>query len=130
MFQLPKKIYYYNNAAKGTMKNNETPDLYNAIYDIVRLVPAGRVTSYGAVAAAIGVKSGARMVGYAMNACHRLQPPVPAHRVVNSKGLLTGRFHFSPPEAMQQLLEDEGVTVANHQVTNWKMVFWDPAKEL
>jgi methylated-DNA-protein-cysteine methyltransferase-like protein len=109
--------------------DNKT-DLYSAIYDIVRLIPPGRATSYGAIAAAIGVKSGARMVGYAMNNCHTLQPPVPAHRVVNSKGLLTGRFHFSPPEAMQQLLEQEGIKVTDHQIANWNSIFWDPVIEL
>lgn len=111
----------------------EKPDsdsIYNAIYDVVRCVPKGRVTSYGAVAAAIGVASGARVVGYAMNNCHGLTPKVPAHRVVNRNGLLTGKHHFSPPEKMQQLLEREGIVIVDDAVVNFKTIFWDPAVEL
>ncbi|HYK55018.1 MAG TPA: MGMT family protein, partial [Flavisolibacter sp.] len=76
---------------------------------MVRQIPKGRVTSYGAIAAALGTRSSARMVGWAMNGSHRVRPKVPAHRVVNRQGLLTGKIHFSPPERMQQLLEKEGV---------------------
>jgi methylated-DNA-protein-cysteine methyltransferase-like protein len=104
--------------------------IYDAIYDVVRCVPKGRVTSYGAVAAAIGAKSGARVVGYAMNNCTHLKPKVPAHRVVNRNGLLTGKHHFSPPEKMQQLLEKEGVKVIDDKVANFDTLFWDPLKEL
>lgn len=104
--------------------------LYDAIYEVVRLIPKGRVTSYGAVAAAIGAKSGARVVGYAMNTCTHVKPKVPGHRVVNSKGLLTGKHHFNPPEKMQQLLEKEGVKVKNDQVLDFDKKFWDPLKEL
>lgn len=105
-------------------------DLYESIYDIVRQVPRGRVTTYGLVAAAIGMKSGARMVGYAMNHCHGLKPPVPAHRVVNSKGLLTGKAHFGPGDEMAQLLRGEGVAVQENQVHDFNKLVWDPAKEL
>ena len=105
-------------------------DIYEAIYDIVRCIPKGRVTSYGAVAAAIGVKSGARMVGYAMHHAPGVKPKIPAHRVVNSIGLLSGRHHFSPPERMAQLLEKEGVKVENDQVVDFKKKFWDPLTEL
>jgi methylated-DNA-protein-cysteine methyltransferase related protein len=104
--------------------------IYDAIYDVVRCVPKGRVTSYGAVAAAIGARSGARMVGYAMNHCLGLKPKVPAHRVVNSKGLLTGKHHFSPPEQMQRLLEKEGIKVKDDKVVDFNTLFWDPMKEL
>ncbi len=103
--------------------------IYDAIYAVVREIPKGRVSSYGAVAAAIGAKSGARVVGYAMNLCHGVKPKVPAHRVVNSKGLLTGKFHFSPPEKMQELLEKEGVTVVDDKVQDFANRFWDPMKE-
>lgn len=104
--------------------------IYDAIYDVVRCVPEGRVTSYGAVAAAIGAASGAGVVGYAMNMCHGVSPKVPAHRVVNRNGLLTGKFHFSPPEQMQQLLESEGVKVENDKVVDFAKLFWDPMVEL
>ncbi|RYE21772.1 MAG: MGMT family protein [Sphingobacteriales bacterium] len=110
------------------MENKE--DIYAAIFDIVRLVPKGRVTSYGAIAAAIGMRSGARVVGYAMKHSVGLKPKMPAHRVVNSSGLLTGKHHFSPSEKMQQLLEKEGVKVVDDKVQNFKEKFWDPAKEL
>ena len=105
-------------------------DLYEAIYSIVRLIPQGRVSTYGAIAQAIGMRSGARMVGYALNSCHILQPPIPAHRVVNSAGLLTGRHHFNPPELMQQLLEQEGITVEDNQVKNFASLLWNPSKEI
>ena len=110
------------------IKNKES--IYVAIYDVVRAVPKGRVTSYGAVAAAIGAASGARVVGYAMNASFGIKPKVPAHRVVNRNGLLTGKHHFSPPEKMQELLEKEGIKVIDDKVLNFDALFWDPAKEL
>jgi len=104
--------------------------IYDVIFDVVRLVPKGRVTTYGAVAAAIGAASGARMVGYAMNNCDGAKPKVPAHRVVNRVGLLTGKHHFSPPEKMQQLLEKEGIKVKDDKVVDFDKHFWDPMKEL
>ncbi len=104
--------------------------IYDALYDIVRCVPRGRVTSYGAVAAAIGTPSGARLVGYAMNKCHGVMPKVPAHRVVNRNGLLTGKHHFNPPEKMQHLLEKEGIKVTDDQVADFEKIFWDPMIEL
>lgn len=113
---------------KEPQKDRES--IYDAIFDVVRLIPKGRVSSYGAVAAAIGAASGARMVGYAMNHCMGAKPKVPAHRVVNSKGLLTGKHHFSPPEKMQRLLEKEGIKVAGDKVQDFDKVFWDPMKEL
>lgn len=112
---------------------SKTPDkenIYDIIYDVVRSVPKGRVTSYGAVAAAIGAKSGARLVGYAMNHCEGVKPKVPAHRVVNRNGMLTGKHHFSPPEKMEQLLKKEGIDVKDDKVVNFSKLFWDPVKEL
>lgn len=103
---------------------------YEQVYEIVRLIPKGRVTSYGAIAKSIGAGKSSRLVGYAMNNAHELHPPVPAHRVVNHKGLLTGKFHFATPELMQELLENEGVIVESDKVQNFKTVFWDPAAEL
>jgi methylated-DNA-protein-cysteine methyltransferase-like protein len=103
---------------------------YEQVYEIVRLIPKGRVTSYVAIARSIGAAKSSRMVGYAMNSAHDMVPAVPAHRVVNARGLLTGRFNFSPPELMQQLLENEGVEIEDDQVKNFKTLFWDPAVEL
>jgi len=105
-------------------------DFFEQVYQVVRLVPRGRVTSYGAIAAYLGSKGSSRMVGYAMNGAHTVHPPVPAHRVVNRQGLLTGKFHFERPSRMQELLEAEGVRVCNDQVTDFKSLFWDPTLEL
>jgi len=103
---------------------------YDQVFELVRLVPKGRVTSYGAVAKALGAGGSARMVGYAMANAGMAHPKVPAHRVVNSSGLLTGRFHFSPPERMQELLEKEGIVVKDNKVKDFKALFWDPLREL
>ncbi len=100
---------------------------FEEIYEIVKLIPKGRVSSYGAIAKFVG--TGARMVGWAMNAAHtRLD--VPAHRVVNRNGLLTGKFHFETPTAMQEALEKEGIEVKKDQVQNFKINNWDPSIEL
>lgn len=96
----------------------------------MRLIPRGRVTSYGAIAAYLGAKGSARMVGYAMNAAHSQKPKVPAHRVVNRNGLLSGKHHFPTPFTMQELLEKEKVKVENGQVVDFKKKFWDPSVEL
>lgn len=103
---------------------------FENVYQVVRLIPKGRVSSYGAIAAAIGAKKAARMVGYAMNNSHVVEPIVPAHRVVNRKGLLTGRHHFSPPELMEELLTTEGIVIKDNQIQNFKDVFWDPMEEI
>jgi len=96
------------------------------IYHLVRKIPKGKVTSYGALAEAIGTRTTARMVGWAMNACHRVKPPVPAHRVVNQNGLLSGRLHFPTPTLMQELLEAEGIKVEDHTVVDFENHFWHP----
>ena len=103
---------------------------FEQVYDVVRQVPKGRVTSYGAIAAALGAKGSARMVGWAMNNAHGLSPKVPAHRVVNRSGLLTGKMHFGEPDRMQQLLEQEGIQVKDNQVQDFDKLFWDPLVEL
>ncbi|HNR20112.1 MAG TPA: MGMT family protein [Bacteroidia bacterium] len=103
---------------------------FEKVYQVVRLIPKGRVTSYGAIAAYLGSKGSARMVGWAMNAAHNVKPAVPAHRVVNSTGLLTGKLHFGSPTEMQRRLEKEKIKVENDQVKNFKNIFWDPTKEL
>jgi len=104
-------------------------NFYDNVYDVARQIPAGRVTSYGAIASYLGTKGSSRMVGYAMMAAGSAQPPVPAHRVVNRQGLLTGKFHFGG-DTMQRLLEAEGVKVKDDQVQDFKNIFWDPAIEL
>ena len=109
--------------------NYEKPNYFDLVYQVVREIPKGRVTSYGAIAHYLGLKSGARMVGYAMNAAHSM-PDVPAQRVVNRLGLLTGKHHFGTPTRMQELLEADGVVVENDQVKDFAKVFWDPEKEL
>ena len=103
---------------------------FAAVYDVVRKIPKGRVTTYGAIGAALGAKSSARMVGWAMNNAHGIKPKIPAHRVINRQGLLTGKMHFADPDQMQQLLEKEGIQVKNNQVQDFEIKFWDPAKEL
>lgn len=100
---------------------------YDEIYEVVRLIPKGRVTSYGAIAACLGMKSGARLVGWAMNVSHGRG--IPAHRVVNRNGLLTGKAHFGGDQ-MQQLLEAEGIQIVDDQIINFEQHFWDPAIEL
>ncbi|MDA0313803.1 MAG: MGMT family protein [Bacteroidetes bacterium] len=109
--------------------NSEKGNYFEWVYQVVREIPAGRVTSYGAIAHYLGLKSGARMVGYAMNAAHS-SPDVPAHRVVNRQGLLTGKHHFANSTRMEELLLDEGVRVENDQVLDFPTRFWDPEKEL
>lgn len=106
----------------------ETLNFYDRVYDVARLIPYGRVTSYGAIANYLGAKRSARMVGYAMNGSHGKD--VPAHRVVNRKGLLTGKHHFDGTNLMQQLLESEGIEVIENQIQNLDTIFWDPAKAL
>ncbi|MCI5055932.1 MAG: MGMT family protein [Flavobacteriales bacterium] len=103
---------------------------YDAVYDIVRLIPKGRVTSYGAIAKSIGMAKSSRMVGKAMNGAVSLPDPIPAHRVVNSSGLLTGKHAFASPTAMEELLKKDGVEVKNDRVVNFKKVFWDPLEHI
>jgi methylated-DNA-protein-cysteine methyltransferase-like protein len=103
---------------------------YDQVFELVRLIPKGRVTSYGAIAKSLGSGGSARMVGYAMSNAVLSHPPVPAHRVVNSTGLLTGKFHFSPPELMEELLQAEGIVVVDNKIKDFKVVFWDPMLEL
>ncbi len=109
-------------------KTDET--FFELVFDVARQIPRGRVTSYGAIAACLGAKKSARMVGWAMNAVDKVKPKVPAHRVVNRNGMLSGKHHFKPPSRMQQLLEKEGIKVKNDTVVDFKKRFWDPAKEL
>lgn len=108
-------------------KKKEEANFFADVYEVVKLIPKGRVTSYGAIAHYLGVRSGARMVGWAMHGCPR---GVPAHRVVNSVGLLTGKHHFKPPEAMERRLCKEGVKVVNDKIQGFSEIFWNPSTEL
>lgn len=110
--------------------NEKNKDFFESVYQVVRLIPRGRVTSYGAIANYLGAKSGARMVGWAMNAAHHQKEYVPAHRVVNRLGVLSGRHHFPEEQSMQVQLEAEGIKVDNDQILDFKALFWDPSKEL
>ncbi|WP_452597726.1 MGMT family protein [Pontimicrobium sp. MEBiC01747] len=106
----------------------ETLNFFDKVYEVARLIPYGRVTSYGAIGNYLGAPRSARMVGYAMNGSSGKD--VPAHRVVNRKGLLTGKHHFEGTNLMQQLLESEGVKVVDNQIQDLESIYWDPAKEL
>jgi len=105
-------------------------DFFDMVFQVVRLIPKGRVTSYGAIAAYLGAKSSSRLVGYAMNNAHAVKPKVPAHRVVNRNGVLTGKHHFGTPTRMQELLEKEKIKIKNDQVVDFEKKFWDPMTEL
>ncbi|KGK29207.1 MULTISPECIES: MGMT family protein [Cellulophaga] len=107
----------------------ESKNFFHKVHQVAKLIPYGRVTSYGAIAKYLGAARSARMVGWAMNASHNLED-VPAHRVVNKQGLLTGKHHFDGTNLMQQLLESEGVEVVENQIQNLDTLFWDPFLEL
>lgn len=112
------------------MKKISTKDIFSIIYEVARQVPKGRVTSYGAIARYIGSGKSARIVGWAMNGAGSQKKYVPAHRVLNRNGQLTGKHHFGHPKLMQKLLEKEGIKVKNDKVVNFEKSFWDPAVEL
>lgn len=103
---------------------------FELVYEVARQIPKGRVTSYGAIAECLGTKLSARMVGWAMNGAHRIKPKVPAHRVVNRNGMLTGKFHFGSPDSMEKLLKKEGIKVKDDKVINFEKLFWNPVDEL
>lgn len=115
--------------AMGKKKEKNINNFFSDVHEVARLIPKGRATSYGAIAAYLGMKMSARMVGWAMNAAHG-DNSIPAHRVVNRNGHLTGKHHFGTPKKMQQLLEKEGIKVKNDQIVDFQVLFWDPAKEL
>lgn len=105
-------------------------NFFELVFEVARQIPRGRVTSYGAIATCLGTRSSARMVGWAMNGAGRVKPKVPAHRVVNRLGILSGKHHFYPPGMMEKLLRKEGIKVKNDQVVDFKKLFWDPVREL
>ncbi len=112
-----------------TSLNDKHKDFFETVFEVVKLIPKGRVTSYGAIAKYLGSARSSRMVGWAMNASHRI-PGIPAHRVVNRNGLLTGKMHFADPDEMRRKLEAEGVKISEDRVDDFGSLFWDPIKEL
>ncbi len=108
----------------------DQPGFFEDVWEVVRLIPKGRVSSYGAIATYLGTKLSARMVGWAMNGAHRVKPKVPAHRVVNRNGMLSGKIHFDTPTAMQELLEKEKIKVKNDMIIDFEKHFWNPMEEL
>lgn len=115
-------------AVKPSGKKDE--NFFELVYDVARQIPRGRVTSYGAIARCLGTKMSARMVGWAMNGAGKVKPKVPAHRVVNRNGMLSGKHHFATPDQMEMLLKKEGVRVKNDIIIDFEKLFWDPVKEL
>jgi methylated-DNA-protein-cysteine methyltransferase-like protein len=113
---------------KPSGKKDES--FFELVYEVARQIPKGRVTSYGAIAACLGTKLSARMVGWAMNGAGKVKPKVPAHRVVNRIGVLSGKHHFSPPGSMERSLRKEGIKVKNDKIIDFEKYFWDPVKEL
>ncbi len=128
---MKNKITIKNNAEKETPKSTvKEYSFFADVYDVVRQIPKGRVTSYGAIATYLGTKLSARMVGWAMNAAQVAKPKIPAHRVVNRNGMLTGRFHFATPTLMEELLKKEKVVVVGDKIMDFKNHFWDPSAAL
>jgi methylated-DNA-protein-cysteine methyltransferase-like protein len=141
---MKKKVAKKIHAAKappplGVRKRSEERELssgrgpysfFTDVFEVARQIPKGRVTSYGAIAAYLGTKLSARMVGWAMNAAHTAKPKVPAQRVVNRNGMLTGKYHFATPTTMEALLKKDGVAVKNDTVVDFKELFWDPSVAL
>jgi methylated-DNA-protein-cysteine methyltransferase-like protein len=109
---------------------NSDNDFFSRVYEVVRLIPKGRVTSYGAIARFLGSGRSARMVGWAMNASHQQKPPIPAHRVVNRNGQLSGKMHFGDPNKMEQLLRKEKIIVDKDTIVDFNQHFWDPVMEI
>lgn len=112
------------------MPQTDTISFFESVFEVVKLIPEGRATSYGAIAKYLGTAKSSRMVGWAMNQSHYLIDKIPAHRVVNRNGMLTGKAHFENPDEMKILLENEGLTIKNDTILNFDKVFWDPSIEL
>jgi methylated-DNA-protein-cysteine methyltransferase-like protein len=123
-----KKTITRLRAVKPSGKKDE--NFFELVYEVARQIPRGRATSYGAIARCLGTKMSARMVGWAMNGAGNVKPKVPAHRVVNRNGMLSGKHHFATPDQMEMLLKKEGVRVKNDIIIDFEKLFWDPAKEL
>ncbi len=125
---IKKKTITRLKSVKPSGKKDE--NFFELVYDVARQIPKGRVTSYGAIARCLGTKMSARMVGWAMNGAGKVKPKIPAHRVVNRNGMLSGKHHFATPDQMEMFLKKEGVRVKNDIIIDFEKLFWDPAKEL
>jgi len=123
-----KRSAYKLKQVKPSGKKEES--FFELVYEVARQIPKGRVTSYGAIANCLGTKLSARMVGWAMNGAGKVKPRVPAHRVVNRNGMLSGKHHFGEPDVMERLLKKEGIKVKNDTIVDFEKLFWDPAQEL
>ena len=119
-----------NKARESPRSTTKQYTFFEDVYAVVRQIPKGRVTSYGAIANYLGTKLSARMVGWAMNAAHGASPKIPAHRVVNRNGILSGKAHFATPRLMEELLRKEKIKVENDTIVDFKKLYWDPVKEL
>jgi methylated-DNA-protein-cysteine methyltransferase-like protein len=126
LFCSQKKVLHFNNIRAMTNEDS----FFDKVYEVVKLIPKGRVTSYGAIAKFLGAARSSRMVGWAMNNSHFLSESIPAHRVVNRNGLLSGKAHFGTPSEMQRRLELEGMEIKDNCILHFDKVFWDPNKEL
>jgi methylated-DNA-protein-cysteine methyltransferase-like protein len=118
-----------NSKFKTTQISNKNNDFFKNVFDVVKEIPFGRVTSYGAIASYLGSKQASRMVGWALNSSHKFEN-IPAHRVVNRNGLLTGKSHFSDPNEMENKLKSEGIVISKNQVVDFNILFWNPSIEL
>jgi methylated-DNA-protein-cysteine methyltransferase related protein len=128
---LPNEIYMAKKTTKTEQpRSTSKTSFFEDVYEVVKQIPKGRVTSYGAIAQCLGTKLSARMVGWAMNGAHQQKEKVPAHRVVNRNGMLSGKAHFKTPDAMQKALEKEGIKVKDDTIVDFEKHFWDPMKEL
>jgi len=114
----------------ASSKKTMNDDFFSRVYEVTKVIPYGRITSYGAIARYLGSGRSARMVGWALNVSHNDREFIPAHRVVNRKGLLTGKHHFGNSTTMAQLLENEGIIIENDKIMNFEVKFWDPSKEI
>jgi methylated-DNA-protein-cysteine methyltransferase-like protein len=125
---IKKKTITQLKSVKPSGKKDD--NFFELVYEVARQIPKGRVTSYGAIARCLGTKMSARMVGWAMNGVGKVKRKVPAHRVVNRNGMLSGKHHFETPDQMEMLLKKEGIKVENDTIVDFEKLFWDPAKEL
>jgi methylated-DNA-protein-cysteine methyltransferase related protein len=123
-----KKSFGKLKSVKPSGKKDE--NFFELVYEVARQIPKGRVTSYGAIAACLGTKLSARMVGWAMNGAGKIKPKIPAHRVVNRNGMLSGKHHFIPAGSMEKMLKKEGIKIKDDTVIDFEKLFWDPVKEL
>lgn len=125
-----KKAVKKEKLATVNPSGKKEANFFELVFEVARQIPRGRATSYGAIAKCLGTGLSARMVGWAMNGAHTAKPKIPAHRVVNRNGMLSGKHHFATPTKMQELLEKEGIKVKNDTIVDFKKIFWDPAEQL